>query len=297
MGAELDNLLSVLAVFAVAAFRMLPCFNSISAYISNMLFEKSSVDAVYNDIIEMEKLGEKKHEVRKSEIIEFNHSITIQDLTYKYPETEKNILQDVSFEIFKNQSIGFMGESGAGKSTLIDIILGVLPISEGKICVDNVDIHENLSAWHNAVGYIPQSIYLMDDTIRNNVAFGIFEDEISDEQLWKALEEAQIADFVRELPDGLNTEIGDRGVRISGGQRQRLGIARALYHDPPILVFDEATSALDNETEKALMEAINGLKGKRTMLIIAHRLHTIENCDVIYEVKEGKVLRRDRLTT
>lgn len=171
----------------------------------------------------------------------------------------------------KNQSIGFIGASGAGKSTLIDIILGVLPISEGKICVDGVDIHDNLNEWHKAIGYIPQSIYLMDDTIRNNVAFGIPEEQISDKKLGDALKEAQIADFVNSLPDGLETKIGDRGVRISGGQRQRLGIARALYHNLEILVFDEATSALDNETEAALMEAIDALKGTRTMLIIAHR--------------------------
>ena len=292
MGADINMLVSVLAVFAVAAFRMLPCFNSISAYISSMLFEVNSVDAVFNDIIEMEKLGEKRHgSGEKTRLI--NH-ILVNNLSYKYPGTSNYILKDVFLEIKKNQSVGFIGVSGAGKSTLIDIILGVLPITKGSICVDGVDINENLNGWHKAIGYIPQNIYLLDDTIRNNVAFGIDENDISDNQIWKALEEAQIDEFVRNLPNGLDAEIGDRGVRISGGQRQRLGIARALYHAPEILVFDEATSALDNETEAALMEAINGLKGKRTMLIIAHRLQTIENCDMVYEVKDGKVERNDR---
>lgn len=291
-GADISKFVSTLAVFAVAAFRMLPCFNSISAYISSMLFEKKSVDAVFEDIKEMEKLGEKKQYRVAKENIELKEKISIENLTYKYPDTNRDILKNVSFEIRKNQSVGFMGTSGAGKSTLIDIILGILPITKGKVCVDGIDIYNNLAEWHKEIGYIPQSIYLMDDTIRNNVAFGIPKEQISDEKVKQALKEAQIADFVYSLPKGLDTEIGDRGVRLSGGQRQRLGIARALYHNPEVLVFDEATSALDNETEAALMEAIDGLKGKRTMLIIAHRLQTIKNCDVVYEVKDGNVKKK-----
>ena len=291
MGAELTKFVSILAVFAVAAFRMLPCFNSISAYLSNMFFEKDSVDAVYNDIIEMEGLERKKRLINSEQKMDFNKEIAISNLTYKYPNTDKIILKNVNFNIKKNQSVGFVGASGAGKSTLIDIILGVLPVEIGKITVDGKNIYENIEAWHRIIGYIPQSIYLMDDTIRKNVAFGVKEDEISEERMWTVLEEAQIADFVRSLPEGLETEIGDRGVRISGGQRQRLGIARALYHNPQILVFDEATSALDTETETALMESIDTLKGKRTMLIIAHRIRTIENCDVVYEVVNGKITK------
>ncbi len=164
--------------------------------------------------------------------------------------------------------------------------------THGSIEVDGQNINDCLSCWHHTIGYIPQTIYLIDDSIRNNVAFGISEEEISDERIWEVLHEAQIDEFVRSLPEGLDASIGDRGVRISGGQRQRLGIARALYHDPEILVFDEATSALDNDTEAALMEAINGFKDKRTMLIIAHRLHTIRNCDVVYEIKDGKAIER-----
>lgn len=289
LGADPGGFVATLAVFAVAAFRMLPCFNSISAYLATMLFDKNSVEAVYADLKEMEELSSATKTENKTNL-HFNETITIQGLQYTYPNTEKAILNGIDLTIHKNQSIGFIGASGAGKSTLIDVILGVLPISIGKICVDGVDIYNNIKAWHNMIGYIPQSIYLMDDTIRNNVAFGIAKDQISDEQIWRALKEAQIDTFVKSLPKGLDAEIGDRGVRISGGQRQRLGIARALYHNPEILVFDEATSALDNETEAALMEAINGLKGTRTMLIIAHRLNTIEKCDVIYEVKTGKLV-------
>lgn len=288
MGGDISGFVSLLAVFAVAAFRMLPCFNSISAYMATMMFEKDSVEAVYNDIKEMETFEKDGKQIFASkEKLKFEYEILINHITYKYPNTQREILKDVNLTIKKNQSVGFIGASGAGKSTLIDIILGVLPLEKGSIEVDGTNIYENMRGWHNMIGYIPQSIYLMDDTIRNNVAFGIDENDILDSQIWKALEEAQIDQFVRELPGGLDAEIGDRGVRISGGQRQRIGIARALYHSPEVLVFDEATSALDNETETALMEAINGLKGKRTMLIIAHRLNTIQNCDAVYKLIDG----------
>lgn len=297
MGGEISGFVSLLAVFAVAAFRMLPCFNSMSAYMATMMFEKDSVEAVYNDIKEMETFEKDKEQILvPKEKLKFEYEININHITYTYPNTQRKILKDVNLTIKKNQSVGFIGASGAGKSTLIDIILGVLPLKEGSIEVDGINICENMRGWHDMIGYIPQSIYLMDDTIRNNVAFGIDENDILDSQIWKALEEAQIAQFIRELPGGLDAEIGDRGVRISGGQRQRIGIARALYHNPEVLVFDEATSALDNETEAALMEAIEGLKGKRTMLIIAHRLQTIQNCDVVYEVKDGRVEKRDLYT-
>lgn len=291
-GAELNSFMSLIAVLAVAAFRMLPCFNSISAYMATMMFDKNSIEAVYEDLQEMSQLRERKKYLSTKNKMKFENSISVSNLSYKYPKTDKMILKDVSLTIEKNQSIGFMGVSGAGKSTLIDILLGVLPIEQGSVEVDGQSIYDRMNEWHNIVGYIPQSIYLMDDTIRNNVAFGVPEEEISDEKLWQALHAAQIDDFVRSLPDGLDSEIGDRGVRISGGQRQRLGIARALYNEPEVLVFDEATSALDNDTEKALMDAINGFKGSRTMIIIAHRLNTIANCDVVYEVKQGQIHRK-----
>ena len=187
------------------------------------------------------------------------------------------------------KSVGIMGPSGAGKSTIVDILLGLLHVQEGEILCDGRDIFSNYDSWLSLIGYIPQSIYLIDESIRNNIAFGIDEDKIDEKRLWEVMEEAQLADFVRSLPMGLDTRIGDRGVRLSGGQRQRIGIARALYADPEILVFDEATSALDGDTEAALMEAINGFHGRKTMVIIAHRLNTIAGCDIIYRVSDEKI--------
>ena len=180
--------------------------------------------------------------------------------------------------------------SGAGKSTMVDILLGLLHAQEGEITCDGTNIFKNYESWLAQIGYIPQSIYLVDESIRDNIAFGIDEDLIDDKRIWNILEEAQLKEFVEGLPEGLDTTIGDRGIRLSGGQRQRIGIARALYHDPEILVFDEATSALDNDTEAAVMEAINSFHGRKTMIIIAHRLNTIEKCDMIYRVENQKLV-------
>jgi ABC-type multidrug transport system fused ATPase/permease subunit len=201
------------------------------------------------------------------------------------------IFKDANMTIKKGQSVGIMGPSGAGKSTIVDVLLGLLHVKSGDILCDGANIFSNYDSWLAQIGYIPQSIYLVDESIRENIAFGIDADQIDDNRIWQVMEEAQLAEFVRSLPEGLDTKIGDRGVRLSGGQRQRIGIARALYHNPEILVFDEATSALDNETEAAVMEAINSFHGKKTMVIIAHRLNTIEKCDVIYEVKDEKITR------
>ena len=187
--------------------------------------------------------------------------------------------------------VSIMGASGSGKTTAIDILLGLLVPQEGQVLVNGVDIQEDYAGWLAHIGYIPQMIFMLDDTIRGNVAFGISRSDVDENQVWKALEEAQLADFVKSLPRGLDTTIGERGVRLSGGQRQRIGIARALYTDPELLIFDEATSALDNETEAAIMESINSLHGKKTMVIIAHRLGTIEECDMVYRVEDGKISR------
>ena len=214
----------------------------------------------------------------------------LDHITYAYPNTEKNIFTDAHMEVKKGQSVGIMGPSGAGKSTVVDILLGLLRVQAGTITCDGVNIFDNYADWLSKIGYIPQSIYLIDESIRDNIAFGIDADKIDDRRIWEVLEEAQLKEFVEELPEGLDTTIGDRGVRISGGQRQRLGIARALYHNPEILVFDEATSALDNDTEKAVMDAINNFHGRKTMVIIAHRLNTIAKCDVIYKVDGEKIV-------
>ena len=215
--------------------------------------------------------------------------IELENITYAYPNTDKNIFEHAHMTIPYGKSVGIMGTSGAGKSTIVDIILGLLHVQEGKITCDGRNIFESYASWLAQIGYIPQSIYLIDESIRENIGFGIKPEDIDEDRVWETLEEAQLKDFVQSLPEGLDTKVGDRGVRISGGQRQRIGIARALYHNPEILVFDEATSALDNETEAALMDAINSFHGKKTMIIIAHRLNTIENCDIIYRVSEGQI--------
>lgn len=217
-------------------------------------------------------------------------------MSFHYPDTDTYVLKNISFSIRKNESTALIGPSGAGKTTLADIILGALEPVEGGVYVDGVDIREHMAAWHKNLGYIPQTIYLMDDTVRNNIAYGIPEDEVDENKIWKALEQAQLKEFIQSLDKGLDTEIGEGGVRLSGGQRQRIGIARALYHDPEVLVLDEATSALDNETESAVMEAIDNLSGKKTLIIIAHRLTTIKNCNVVYEVKDEGVRKVPKIS-
>lgn len=213
--------------------------------------------------------------------------IMLKNVVFHYPNSDEKILDGVSITIKGGMSTALKGPSGAGKTTTADIILGILKPVRGEVCYNGVNIEEMGRAWYKHVGYIPQNIYLSDDTIRKNVAFG---DNYPDEKkIWKALEEAQLKEFIESLPEGLDSRIGENGVRISGGQRQRIGIARALYNDPEILILDEATSALDGETEKAVMEAIDYLKGKKTLIIIAHRLSTIENCDMIYEVRDGGI--------
>lgn len=290
---ELENFIPQLATFAVAAFRLLPSVGRINEHVNNILYAVPSVDLIYGDLKGIEDYQESKGEEEGKEW-SFEHGITAKHITYAYPNTDTNVLEDASCVIPKGKTVAFIGSSGAGKTTMADIILGLLAPQRGKILVDDIDVFKNLTMWHHQIGYIPQVIYLSDDTIRNNIAFGIHDDQIDEEAVRTALKKAQLAEFVDTLPDGLDTIVGDRGVRLSGGQRQRIGIARALYHDPEILVLDEATSALDNETETAVMEAIESLQGSKTMIIIAHRLTTIQNADIIYEVGDGKVTERSK---
>lgn len=293
MGAEMQSFIPVLSVFALAAFRMLPSFNRITAYLSAIMFYKPAVDAVYQDLREAEEFGiNQSFTDTESGEMHLENSITVHNVSFSYPNTEKMVLKNVNLEIPAHKSVALIGPSGSGKTTLADIILGVLPPVEGSVYVDNTDIFQNLQGWHKMVGYIPQSIYLMDDSIRNNITFGIQEEQVDEAEVWRALREAQLEDFVKSLEDGLDTMVGEMGVRLSGGQRQRIGIARALYCNPKVLVLDEATSALDNETETAVMEAIDSLQGEKTMIIIAHRLTTIRNCDFIYEIDGGTATRK-----
>lgn len=284
---ELSEFVPQLAIFAVAAFRLLPSVGRINEHLSAVIFATPSIDLIYHDLKEIEDLH--VEEIVKDEDWHFKKEIEVKRVTYAYPEGEGNVIENACFHIRKGETVAFVGSSGAGKSTIVDILLGLLPPQQGKILVDGMDVYKNLRTWQKEIGYIPQTIYLSDDSIRNNVAFGIEEENIDEQAVIAALKQAQLYDFVDTLPEGLDTCVGDRGIRLSGGQRQRIGIARALYHKPEILVLDEATSALDNDTEAAVMEAIDSLKGQKTIIIIAHRLTTIKNADTVYEVKDGKV--------
>ena len=293
---DITALMSQLMAFAAAAVRVMPATNRINTYLSEIAYAQPCLDYLYENLTENMKLdvngsvtGLVDKKEKEDSPLTLTDKIVLDHISYTYPNTDKPIFTDAHMEVKKGQSVGIMGPSGAGKSTIVDILLGLLHVQGGTITCDGRNVFENYPSWLSKIGYIPQSIYLIDESIRDNIAFGIDADKIDDEKIWEALEEAQLKTFVEELPEGLETTIGDRGVRISGGQRQRLGIARALYHNPEILVFDEATSALDGDTEKAVMEAINSFHGKKTMVIIAHRLNTIEKCDVIYKVEDGKI--------
>ena len=286
-GQDLNDMIPQLAAFAMAAFKLLP--SVVDNYLNLIVFLKPSADLIYRDIKETEDMlgvmgSDEEGDARHAD------SIRIENVSYTYPNSTTEVLHDVSFEIPDGASVGFIGPSGAGKTTIADIILGILTPDKGRVMYGDMNVHEHPLMWSKKLAYIPQAIFLADESVRSNVAFGINEDEIDDTQVWKALEEAQLDEFVRSLPEGLDTMVGERGVRLSGGQRQRIGIARALYGDPEILVLDEATAALDSETEAAVMEAIDRFRGRKTMLIIAHRLTTIKNCRIIFKVGDRKVI-------
>lgn len=295
---DVTLLVSQLASFAVGAFRILPSLGRITNSFNQVMFFMPSLEDTYQNFKAVRKVPAETKEtdrITESEERRFQEKIEVKNVTWKYDGSEKEVLNDVSLVIEKGQSVAFIGQSGAGKTTLADIILGLLVPENGKIIMDGqYDIHQMRAAWSRIIAFVPQTVYLMDDTIRNNVAFGMDAEEIDEKQVWEALDQAQLKTFVEELPEGLDTLIGERGVRFSGGQRQRIAIARALYTNPDILVLDEATSALDNETENAVMEAIERLQGKKTLIIIAHRLTTVRKCDILYEVRDGKVRQIDK---
>ncbi len=287
-GQDLNDMIPQLAAFAMAAFKLLPSVGKVDNYLNLIIFLKPSADLIYRDIKDTEDMlsegaAESDGDVTKAD------SIRIKNVSYRYPNTDRDVINDVTFTIPDGASVGFIGASGAGKSTIADIILGILTPTAGTVMYGDMNVHEHPLKWSKKLAYIPQAIFLADESIKNNVAFGIEDEDIEEDKVWKALSEAQLDDFVRSLPEGLDTQVGERGVRLSGGQRQRIGIARALYGDPDILVLDEATAALDQETESAVMEAIDRLRGRKTLLIIAHRLTTIRNCRMIFKVEDGKI--------
>lgn len=289
--------IAVLASFAVAAFRILPAVGYISSAFNNVISNLASLNEVYDNMIEAKKYNNEFDDVNATDKEEykdheFAEGISVNDVTFSYDENSKLILDHINLEIKKNQSVALVGESGAGKSTLADVILGILPVNSGNVKLDGIDVKDIPILWSKLIGFVPQSIYLCDSSIKENVAFGLRPENIDEARVRKVLEMANVLSFIDTLPKGIDTVVGDHGVRLSGGQRQRIGIARALYHNPEILILDEATSALDNETEQSVMEAIESLQGNITMIIIAHRLTTVKKCDRIYEIAAGKAVER-----
>ncbi|MGN0289428.1 MAG: ABC transporter ATP-binding protein [Lachnospiraceae bacterium] len=296
-GTSVEEMLPQLTVFGFAAMRLIPSANRINNHLTNISYFEPFFMGVSDhlqeeihdeNIVYDPRAYEKKQEVQKLEIKE---EIFLKDITYKYPNTQVLIFDHANMRIPIGAAVGIVGSSGSGKTTVVDILLGLLRLESGEILADGVAVKEHYEEWLKNIGYIPQTIFMLDSTIRSNVAFGYAPQDIDEDRVWAVLKEAQLDEFVRGLPKGLDTSIGERGIRLSGGQRQRIGIARALFEDPEVLVLDEATSALDNDTEAAIMESINRLHGRKTLIIIAHRLQTIEKCDMVYRVEKGKVSR------
>ncbi|MGN0278007.1 MAG: ABC transporter ATP-binding protein [Lachnospiraceae bacterium] len=296
---EIASMLSQLSVIAVAAFRILPSLGAVLSAVNSIVYHAPALGAAYDTLYmvkELEKQEENEEKIEEQELanIKFQNELVISNITFKYPSRDVNVLEKLNLKIKKGTSVAFIGASGAGKTTLADIILNLLKPQQGEIMMDSYNINMLKGQWNKIIGYVPQSVYLTDASIRRNIAFGIAEEEIDDERVWKALEMAQLKDFVQNLPLQLDTLVGEWGVQFSGGQRQRVAIARALYGEPDILILDEATAALDNDTEAAVMDAIDALQGVKTLIIVAHRLTTIRNCDEIYEIKDGKAIRRSK---
>jgi len=284
----LAMLIPTLGLFAVATFRIMPSLNRILSNVQSIRFGRLVLTTLSE---EMCLFSDDSLVTRKNSIIRnFDTSLTLKSLQYQYAGASRQALKDIQLIIKPGMSIGFIGQSGAGKSTLVDIILGLLKPTRGQVLLDGMDIQADLRGWQDQIGYVPQTIYLTDDTLRRNIAFGLAETQIDNEAVLRAIKAAQLDSFIAELPEGLETLVGERGVRLSGGQRQRIGIARALYHDPAVLVLDEATSALDMATEQAVMEAVNALHGNKTLLIVAHRLSTVAHCDWVYRMDKGRIV-------
>ncbi len=290
-GVPTESMMAVLTTLAAAAFVLLPCVNRINNQVNSIAYFEPFFLGVTDNL--QDEINDKKTDMsfadEAQEKLPVRDKIELRDITYAYPNTDRLIFDHADLTIPVGASVGIVGTTGAGKSTVVDILLGLLEVRSGQVLADGQDTKDHYRQWLKNIGYIPQMIFMLDDTIRRNVAFGVPDDKIDEERLWEVLKEAQLDEFIKSLPEGLETSIGERGIRLSGGQRQRISIARALYNNPEVLILDEATSALDNDTEAAIMESINRLHGKKTLVIIAHRLQTIEKCDLVYRVEDGKV--------
>ena len=284
---SIETMLPVLGVFLASAFRMIPSVNKILASSQVIRMGVPVVDGLYNEFLLLKDIP-----IVGQGLLNFSKDITLKNVVYQYPETSHKVLQNISIRITKGSTIGLIGLSGSGKSTLIDVLLGLFEPVSGEVYSDEIPIKTNVREWQSKIGYVPQTIYLTDDTIRNNIAFGISKEIINENDINRVVQSAHLDDFIKSLPMGLETIVGERGVKLSGGQRQRIGIARALYNDPPILVLDEATSSLDDDTEHVVMDAIKSLHGLKTIIIVAHRLSTIEHCDWLYRLEKGVIIEQ-----
>lgn len=301
IGIDANAFIPQFAAFAVGGMKLLPSVAAISGQVTSLVFSKPGVDATYRNLKEVEEYEKIRESIiwptEKSEqllSVKNFSTLSINHIYWNYDHSDKIILSDLSLNIKDGESIALIGESGAGKTTLVDIILGLFEPRQGSVEIDGINISSIPDAWGKLVAYVPQSVFLIDDTIKSNIAFGITEENIDEQLVWDALEQAQLKEFVIKQPNGLNTIVGERGVKFSGGQRQRVAIARALYNNPQILVLDEATAALDNDTEEAVLESIEALQGEKTLIIVAHRLTTVRKCDKIYEIKDGKAILRSK---
>jgi ABC-type multidrug transport system fused ATPase/permease subunit len=284
-GRELTNILPVLGLFGAAAFRLLPTMNQVISNFMSIGLYRPILVSLYDDLSRTFPTRIPTLDKRR-----LSQNLSVERLNFKYKNVGGFALEDVSINVRRGEAVGLIGSSGSGKSTLVDILLGLLEPTAGRVLIDGGDIRENLRGWQDQIGYVPQSIFLTDDTLRRNVAFGLPNDLIDDNAVKSAIRSAQLEDFVASLPEGMETVVGERGVRLSGGQRQRIGIARALYNSPDVLVLDEATSSLDTETEHGVMQAVQALQGEKTVIIVAHRLSTVEYCDRLYRLENARIV-------
>jgi len=286
-----EKIIALLGIYVYVVFRVMPSLNRLSHYINQIRYYQTAIKAITDELIYLEKTVEQISPVISSPNFSFESTIELQNVTYTYPGQETAALGHINLTIKRGDFIGIIGTTGAGKSTLVDVLLGLLEPQTGCVLVDGKDIAQNLRGWQAKIGYVPQSIYLLDDTLANNIYFGT--PHPHEKRLWEVMRMAQLDAFVQTLPQGITTVVGEQGIRLSGGERQRIAIARALYHNPEILIFDEATASLDNETERKITETILGIRGEKTILMIAHRLSTVESCDRLILLKDGSIAAID----